>query len=264
MNSPLHRQNPTQRFSDRATDYASFRPTYPPESIAALLQNLTVNTIADVGAGTGIAAGLLANFSNATVIAIEPNAAMRTAASPHLQIQWQGSTAEQTGLADQSVDLVTCFQSFHWFDQPVALAEFHRILKPQGRVALIWNDRNLEDEFTAEHHQIIDKAADPNVFRNQERKSDRSLAESPLFKNHRALTFYHHHRLNIDGFIGLAASSSYIAKSGEAYETMVAELRALCDRWQTRLPLEAIGLAYKTEVYLAEPVSESLESQVSI
>jgi SAM-dependent methyltransferase len=221
-----------------------------------------VTTIADIGAGTGISTGLLANFSNATVIAIEPNAAMRTAAMPHPQIRWQDSTAEQTGLADQSVDLVTCFQAFHWFDQPVALAEFHRILKPQGRVALIWNDRNLADEFTAEHHQIIDQVADPNVFRNQERRSDRSLAESPLLKDHRALIFHHHHPLNADGLIGLAASSSYIPKGGESYETMAAELRALCDRWQTRLPSEKIGLAYKTHVYLAE--RESLENQGSI
>ena len=51
-------------------------------------------------------------------------------------------TAEATGLADRSVSLVTCAQAFHWFSDQAALAEIHRVLRPGGRLALVWNVRD--------------------------------------------------------------------------------------------------------------------------
>jgi ubiquinone/menaquinone biosynthesis C-methylase UbiE len=53
-------------------------------------------------------------------------------------------TAEQTGL-DSSADAVTVAQALHWFDAPKALAEIHRILRAEGRLALVWNIRDLDD-----------------------------------------------------------------------------------------------------------------------
>src|SRR4051812_29902068 len=136
----LFQMNPTERFSDRARDYVRFRPSYPSEAIDEVLRGLPAGIVcADVGAGTGISARLVAD-RGVKVIAVEPNAAMRGAATPHELVEWRAGTAEATGLGTAAVDLVVCAQAFHWFDPARALEEFHRILRPGGRVALMWND----------------------------------------------------------------------------------------------------------------------------
>ncbi len=108
---------------------------------------------ADVGAGTGISSRLLGD-RGLQVYAIEPNLAMRQAATSHPQVTFQAGNTENTGLPDTSVDLVTCFQAFHWFDPIRCLPEFHRILKPSGRLAAVWNIRDRADKFTNEYSEI--------------------------------------------------------------------------------------------------------------
>src|SRR5271165_4067005 len=99
---------PTERFGARAGSYAAFRPSYPPESIDAALDGMGEASrlvIADVGAGTGISSRLFAQ-RGAEVVAIEPNERMRTQAQPHPKVRWSEGTAQQTGLADASVDMI--------------------------------------------------------------------------------------------------------------------------------------------------------------
>src|SRR4051794_7813043 len=122
----LHELNPMGRFNDRAADYVKFRPTYPAAAIDRILDGLgdpARLTVADVGAGTGILSRLLAE-RNVPVLAIEPAQGMRAAAAPHENVTWLTATAESTGLADASVDLVVCAQSFHWFRATDAIREF--------------------------------------------------------------------------------------------------------------------------------------------
>lgn len=253
---PLHRQNPLNRFSNRADEYAKYRPSYPPEAIDRILENLgspCQPIMADMGAGTGISSRLVA-WRGATVWAIEPNAAMREAATPHPRVEFRDGTAEQTGLSDQSVDVVLCCQSFHWFDKPVALAEFHRILKPGGRVALMWNDRNLEDEFTRVYSTLISQVAERQIFDRPDRKSGTVLEQSPLFTHFRAHTLFHTYRLNLDSLIGLALSASYIPKTGTAYEELIANLQALYQR-SVEQSRDYVELSYRVILYIADRAS---------
>ena len=113
---------------------------------------------ADVGAGTGISSRLLAECG-VRVLAIEPNADMRQAALPHPLVEYREATAEATGLADATVDLVTCFQSFHWFNPQPTLLEFNRIVKPSGRLAVVWNDLDENDEFSANYIHLVRTAS---------------------------------------------------------------------------------------------------------
>lgn len=255
---PFYQQNPLQRFSDRAADYAQYRPVYPPEAIAAILDNLgdpSTLVAADVGAGTGISARLLADWG-VQVLALEPNAQMRQTARPHPRVQMVSATAEQTGLADSSVDLIVCAQAFHWFEPEASLAEFHRILKPSGRLALMWNSRDQNDAFTRQFTDILRRGSDQQFFIRRDRKSPEALARSSLFGNFRQLSFANRHRLDRDGLIGLALSASYVLKTGESYGALRVELEDLYQRWANtgRADIAPPGVAvmYQTGLYLAE------------
>lgn len=251
---PLHSQNPLERFSNRAQDYANYRPSYPAAAIDTILDGLgdpTQLVIADIGAGTGISSRLMAD-RGVRVEAIEPNTAMRQSATPHPLINFRANTAEQTGLPDRSVDLVLCCQSFHWFNKPVALTEFHRILKSPGRVALMWNDRNLDDPFTKAYSDLVSQTADRQIFDRNDRKSAADLETSPHFTHFRTHRFFHTHSLNLTGLTGLILSSSYIPKTGTASEQLITELQTLYRHWSDRAQGDFVSLSYHVDLYLAD------------
>jgi len=122
--------DPTTRFSNRVTDYTRARPSYPTELITLLESEVGLGpecTVADVGSGTGIFTGLLLE-TGCRVIGVEPKDEMRGAAEArlgvHPECQSIPGTAEETGLAEHSVDVVTAAQAFHWFEVKNALGSF--------------------------------------------------------------------------------------------------------------------------------------------
>lgn len=140
----------TERFSDRVDDYVKYRPDYPLSVLDCLRTNcglVATAVVADIGSGTGKLTQLLLDNGN-RVYAVEPNDPMRLAAenlfADNPQFISIKGTAEQTTLADQSIDLITVGQAFHWFDAAKTRVEFMRILKPNAAVALIWNTRRVD------------------------------------------------------------------------------------------------------------------------
>jgi len=95
--------------------------------------------IADIGAGTGKFCAMLC-ARGCDVIAVEPNADMRSKLPVLPNLRVMDGTAEATGLPDHSVDAVTCAQAFHWFDGEKFKAECLRILKPGGRIFVVYNN----------------------------------------------------------------------------------------------------------------------------
>ena len=151
----------TERFSDRVADYVRYRPSYPPDLLDCLRRNCGLTPhwiIADVGSGTGLLTKIFLENGN-RVFAVEPNAAMRAAGEEFLrgfeQLASREGRAEATGLEAHSVDLVAAGQAFHWFDRRRARAEFERILKPSGWVALVWNERLTSTPFLADYEQLL-------------------------------------------------------------------------------------------------------------
>lgn len=253
---PLHQQNPLHRFSNRAIDYARYRPSYPPEAIAALLDGLgdpAALTVADVGAGTGIGARLLGD-RQITVTAVEPNAAMREVAEPHPNVRFHAAPAEDTQLPDHHFDLITCCQAFHWFNTPLALTEFQRILKPGGRLGLLWNKRSTDDPFTGKYEDIIRRASDRQVKVLTEFQAADRVSHSPQFKNYRLHVFHWHRPMTYEALLGLTLSASYLPKSGAPFEAMRRELDDLFDQWATvgEGGDRQIMMAYHTDLHLAE------------
>lgn len=253
---PLHTLDPKDRFSDRVEDYVKYRPNYPELAIDAILKGLASPSqlvAVDIGAGTGISTRQLAE-RGVKLIAIEPNAAMRNAAIdgiPKHNIEWRDGTAEETNLLDASVDLVTCFQAFHWFDPEPTLLEFRRILKESGRLAVVWNNRDRNDVFTAEYSQIIQKSSKNHPAESRMKKLEPLLA-TPYFVNFKEYTFAHKQDLDLNGLIGRAMSSSYLPREGKEREELISDLQDLFQNFSQQE--DCVSLVYSTSVHIAEVV----------
>lgn len=235
------------RFTERADDYVRFRPSYPRDIVDAIVEGYAVPAVADLGAGTGISALLLA-ATGARVFAVEPNAAMREAIPADAKIIPLNGTAEATTLPNASVDIVTAFQAYHWFDGPAVLAEARRILRTGGRFAAVWNLRDGEDAFTSAYEAIVDRYnLQPQVLDRVTRPGsiERDFSAHG-WRDARVVRSTHVQALDVDGLIGFSRSASYLPRSGPAYEAMVQEIRALCERWKG-----PIAFAWSTTAYIA-------------
>jgi len=150
------------RFTGRVADYERGRPGYPAALFDRLVELAALApgaTVADVGAGTGLATAPLLTRGLA-VVAVEPNAEMRAVAERRLGgvpgFSSVTGSAEATGLADSSVDLVLAAQAFHWFAPAPTRAEWRRILRPPGNVALVWNARRAGGTpFATEYEELL-------------------------------------------------------------------------------------------------------------
>ena len=131
------------QFTGKATAYDKARPGYAPAALDFVLTTCggapRFASVADIGAGTGKFSSMLA-ARGYDVIAVEPNADMRSKLPVLDNLRVVNGTAEATGLPDHSVDAVTCAQAFHWFDAEKFKAECERILKPGGRVFVLYNN----------------------------------------------------------------------------------------------------------------------------
>jgi len=218
----------TERFGDRAADYVAGRPSYPAAAIDALFDGLGdphAVFAADLGAGTGISSVLLAE-RGAQVLAVEPNQAMREAAEPHPRVEWIAGTAEWTGLDEASIDLVTAFQAFHWFDRAKALREMVRILRPGGRAAVIYNERDESDPFTAAYGDIVRAYQTDDTERRRADGLEAFAAFEGWLVRQRA-DLRNEHPLNLDGLLARVRSTSYLPKTGPEADELHAAIRVL-------------------------------------
>ena len=150
----------TTKFTGKSAVYAAGRPGYAEELFGCLEKRLYWNSgtvFADIGSGTGKFTKQLLDRGY-TVYAVEPNADMRRTAEELLAdhagfVSVNGCDAA-TGLADGSVDCVTAAQAFHWFDADAFAAECRRILKPDGTVVLVYNNRDAETDVIRENMDI--------------------------------------------------------------------------------------------------------------
>lgn len=218
----------TERFADRAAAYVVGRPSYPPAVLDTLFDGLgdAADVVAaDLGAGTGISARLLAQRA-ALVFAVEPNQAMRDAAEPQPRITWIPGSAESTGLDEASIDLVTAFQAFHWFDHAKALREMVRILRPGGRAAVIYNERDELDAFTAAYGDLVRQYQTDQT----ERRRVEAVAAFSAFEGwhgSRGVDVRNEQRLDVDGVLARAKSTSYLPQDGPDADELHAAIRKL-------------------------------------
>jgi SAM-dependent methyltransferase len=129
-------------FGSEAESYERGRPSWAPEAVRLVREELALGPgrrVADVAAGTGKLTRLLVT-SGAEVVAVEPIPEMASVlrrAVPGVAVA--RALAERLPLRDGSLDAVVVAEAFHWFDTGTALAEVHRVLRPGGGLAMMWN-----------------------------------------------------------------------------------------------------------------------------
>ena len=249
--------NSTQRFSSRVENYIKYRPRYP-KAVIGLLQKdcgLTQSSIiADVGSGTGILTDLLLRNGN-LVFGIEPNKEMREAAerllSEYPAFRSINGTAEATTLADQSVDLITAGQAFHWFKRNETRAEFVRILKPTGWVALMWNDRNVSDRpfFKAYEDLLVTYGTDYEAV-GAKHVDDKIVGDFFAPGGFKRAQFPNQQEFGFEGLKGRLLSSSYAPEAGHPkHMPMLESLRAIFEQYRTG---GKVVFEYDTTVYYGQ------------
>lgn len=242
------------RFSDRVENYTKYRPGYPPQVLELLKTECGLSPdslIADIGSGTGISTRLFLDHHN-TVYGVEPNAEMRAAAEAFLkdypQFHSIDATAEQTHLPADIIDFIIAGQAFHWFQPDRTKQEFQRILKPQGWVVLIWNERLVDTTpfLIAYEKMLLEFATDYQQINH----TNITLAELEQFFNPHPiehLTLPNHQIFDFPALKGRLLSSSYCPNLGEAgYEEIMKCLQEIFEENQTE---GKIMFEYKTTLY---------------
>ena len=244
---------PTERFSDRVTDYVNYRPDYPNALFGHLIKQCGLtpdHTVADIGSGTGVLTKHFLENGN-RVYGVEPNTNMRLAADQMLQTYPQFISlcgqAEATTLPDTSIDWIVAGQAFHWFVPDKTRHEFKRILKPKGHIALIWNDRLQDDPFQQAYETFLLTHCSDYQQVNHRRLPPEMLTDifSPLPME--MVTFENAQVLDYVGLQGRLLSCSYAPKAGTPnYDVMMADLKALFDRHSQQ---EKLNFLYQTKLY---------------
>ena len=244
-------------FSAKVADYMASRPDYP----EALFETLGVRcalpdsaTIADVGAGTGLLTkGLLTHGYR--VVAVEPNPSMRAASDRLLGgvagYRSADGCAESIPLEAASVHLITAAQAFHWFEVDRARAEFLRVLVPHGQVALIWNDRVLEDPL----HVALDSVfAEFGGVKRAALVAHEDRSDVPRFfglARPEEFSWPHEHFLDQEGLLSLVYSRSYIPERSTPEGRAVAHrVRRIFDRFFVN---GIVNVRYRTVAVLGRP-----------
>ena len=236
------RRGPPTSFAAVAEAYERGRPTYPEEAVRWLAGD-EPRDIVDLGAGTGKLTRVLVSLGH-RVTAIEPLPEMlellpATAPGAFAML----GNAEVIPLPDEYADVVTCAQSFHWFDHAVALPEIARVLRRGGRLALAWNSRDDRDPWMSGLSGIIgnETVEETDVYP--------VLEASALFGPVEHARFTFDQLLDRDGLLDLVLSRSYCAKLPPEERAPI--LDAVGRLYDETAGPDGVRLAYVTECFRA-------------
>ena len=249
-------KSPTARFSDRVENYVRYRPGYPAEVLELLRAECGLrpnHVVADIASGTGIFTRLLLENGN-SVFAVEPNGEMREMGRHQLdafdRLVSVAGTAEETRLRSASVDFVTSAQAAHWFDLPLARAEFVRILRPEGWCVLIWNERRTASTpFLRDYENVLlTYGTDYKDVRHERTTAMIHEFFAPTPYQERLFTLCQ--RFDYEGLAGRLLSSSYAPLEGHPSHTpMMQELLKL---FRAHAQGGKVEFEYDTRVYYAQ------------
>lgn len=235
-------RGPYTAFAEVAGAYERGRPGYPEDAVRWLAGD-EPRDVVDLGAGTGKLTRALVALGH-RVTAVEPLDEMRAELATVLpDVRAVAGSAEVMPLADASADVLTSAQAFHWFDHDDALPEIARVLRPGGRIALVWNSRDDRDPWVARLSAIIGNES------IEESDVVPVLDSSGLFGAVETALFAYEQPLDREGLLDLVLSRSYLAKLPPAErEPVLDEVGALYDETASA---DGVTLTYVTECFRA-------------
>ena len=245
-------------YKTAADTYVRGRPDYPPQVADWLTGTLGLNadkSVVDLGAGTGKFTGRLV-ATGAQVIAVEPVPQMLeklSAAWP--DVLAVSGTATDLPLPDASVDVVICAQAFHWFASGEALTEIARVLKPGGKLGLVWNLRDTRVSWVPKLDAIINalEGDTPRFYTGAWRRAFPHAAFGPLQEQQ----FSHGHTGSPEDVIfNRVRSTSFVSALPAVERAKVDEqMRALIDAEPELRGRDVVTVPYVTAAFVAVKVS---------
>lgn len=214
-----------ERFSGFADIYDKYRPEPPSTVIEILLNYLQKepSTVVDLGCGTGLSTFIWGDYAK-KVIGVEPNLDMINRAKEKLEkrtdvnnVFFQQGISNNLKLESNSIDIVTCSQSFHWMEPASTLEEVARVLKVGGIFAAYDNDWPPSVDWVVENEyiklldkafKIIDEMPQEEGKAKQWNKSEhlKRIKESNKFRYSKEIVFRNKEKSDADRYIGLALS----------------------------------------------------------
>ncbi|SMY01844.1 Methyltransferase domain-containing protein [Brevibacterium sp. 239c] len=225
-------------FGQQAGLYDEVRPHYPAPAIELATTSWMGLDVCDLGAGTGILSNALLE-RGANVTAVDPDE-VALAKNPARSLI---GSAEDTGLPEASVDVVSVAQAWHWFDESSAAAEIARILRPSGHLVILINQLDVRIEWVLRLSRIMHAG---DVYRPAYRPSPAGFD----LINHELVEFTT--PLTVDGIIDLARTRSYWLRSNlttrDRVESNLREYFTLEHPVDGELELPYMCLAYVLQV----------------
>jgi ubiquinone/menaquinone biosynthesis C-methylase UbiE len=233
--------------------YQRGRPDYPDALRGWLRAALALGdgtTAVDLGAGTGKFTRLLRD-TGTRVVAVEPVAGMLAQLRQNLpEVMALAGTAQKLPLAPGTAEAVTCAQAFHWFAGSAALEEIHRVLKPSGKLGLVWNVRDESVGWVAAVSELMRpyEAGVPRFHSGQWRRAFNGTAFSDL---HETIFAYEHVGSAQAVIIDRVLSVSFISALPDAQKQQItAQLWALIDAHPELKGRERVAFPYQTRAYV--------------
>lgn len=240
-------------FSSAAELYQSVRPSYPPQVIDWLRQQLQLSgrsQVIDLGAGTGKFLPYLQAITE-HILAIEPIEAMLAQLhQAYPTVKTLQACSDALPVSPHFADAVICAQAFHWFANIDSLTQMHRVLKPSGHLGLIWNQRDTQVDWVKALDDLI-QPLEGDTPRYHTQQWQNVFQQQSLFQLENVQTFPQQHIGTVEQVVSKRLlSTSFIAALPKAQQQQLKiQFEQLVFAYTQKQPQDEIAFPYITIAY---------------